>query len=73
VGVANMKLYDRDYSILNEKEIIEWNRVKESEKNGALLGRINKFREYPKAARHYSSLFPNNYFDIEELKDEKYS
>ncbi len=25
-----------------------------------------------KAARHYSSLFPNNYLDIEELKDEKY-
>lgn len=67
-----MKLYERDYSILNEEEIIEWNRVKESEKNGTLFGRINKFREYPKAARHYSSLFPNNYLDIEELKDEKY-
>lgn len=67
-----MKLYERDYCILNEEEIIEWNRVKESEKNGALFGRINKFREYPKAARHYSSLFPNNYLDIKELKDEKY-
>ncbi|MGE7623533.1 hypothetical protein ACQKMD_10855 [Viridibacillus sp. NPDC096237] len=67
-----MKLYERDYSILNEGAIIEWNRVKESEKNGTRFGRINKFSEYSKAARHYSSLFANNYLDIEELKDEKY-
>ncbi len=33
-----MKPYERDYSILNEEEIIEWNRVKESEKNETRLG-----------------------------------
>lgn len=64
-----MKLYERDYSILNEEEIIEWNRVKESEKKGTLFGESNKFRDHPKVARH-SSLFPNNYLDIVDLKDE---
>lgn len=34
-----------------------------------MLGKINLFREYPKAARHYLSLFPNNWLDIEELKE----
>lgn len=67
-----MKLYERDYFVLSEEEKIEWKRVKESETNGTLFGKINKFREYPKASRHYSTLFPNNYLDIEELRDENY-
>ena len=27
------------------------------------------FRQYPKAIRHYNSLFPNNYMDVVELED----
>ncbi|WP_245154071.1 Shedu anti-phage system protein SduA domain-containing protein [Jeotgalibacillus proteolyticus] len=57
---------------MTKEEILEWKRVKNSEKDGILFGRINKFREYPKAARHYSTLFPNNYLDIQELKNEEY-
>ncbi len=70
-----MKIYERDYSKLTEQEIKDWEELKLKEivnKNDTKL-RIRKslFRQYPKAVRHYLSLFPNNYLDIEELKDEK--
>ena len=37
--------------------------------NGKFSVRRNLFHKYPKAARHFLSLFPNNYLDIAELKD----
>lgn len=67
-----MNLYLRDYSSLTDEETKQWEAIKESEYNSSLFGKINKFREYPKAARHYLSLFPNNYLDIEELRDEEH-
>lgn len=69
-----MKIYDRDYTILTETEEEEWESVKQREiiyYNGKQsLARKSLFREYPKAARHYLSLFPNNYLDIEDLQNE---
>lgn len=68
-----MKLFDRDFLIITEdekeleKKIIDKNTIK--------LGKLkaynsNMFREFPKAVRHYNSLFPNNYLDIVDLKNE---
>nr|BAJ06894.1 putative uncharacterized protein [uncultured bacterium] len=68
-----MRLYDRDYSSLTPDEQSEWRSVKAKEtvsKVGDLAITVNLFRDYPKAARHFTSLFPNNYLDIVELKDE---
>lgn len=65
-----MKLYkNKDYRSLSEEEEKMYRGIKESEKVRKLFGRINKFREYPKAARHFEHLFPNNYLDIVELED----
>ena len=69
-----MWLVNRDYRVLTEKEKIKYEEIREKEKfnqNGKmlLLGRRNLFREYPKAARYYQQLFPNNYLDIVELQD----
>ncbi|WP_025723557.1 hypothetical protein [Paenibacillus polymyxa] len=68
-----MKIYERDYTYLTDEELKLWDEKKEAEKVGKLGGkwiRKSLFREYPKAARHFMSLFPNNYLDIEELKNE---
>lgn len=72
-----MGAYKRDYLTLTEEEKKEYERIKAKEKmdedgKPLFLGRRNLFREYPKAARHYESLFPNYYLDAVELKDEKY-
>lgn len=68
-----MKIYERDYSILTKDEYMQWNNIKQKEI--IYIGdkqsnfKKNLYREYPKAVRHYLSLFPNNYLDIEDLKD----
>lgn len=65
-----MALYKRDYTKLTDEELISWEAVKEQEKAGkGNLKKANLFRQYPKAARHYMSLFPNHYLDIEELQE----
>lgn len=70
-----MKIYDRDYTKLEKDEIKEWEMLKEKEivyVNGkATRFRRGLFRKYPKACRHYLSIFPNNYLDIEELQEEE--
>ncbi|MFC6040128.1 Shedu anti-phage system protein SduA domain-containing protein [Paenisporosarcina macmurdoensis] len=69
-----MKLSNRDYLELTDEEIAAWKIVQEKENikiEGVSFGKRNHFREYPKAVRHYLSLFPNKYLDIEELKDEE--
>jgi hypothetical protein len=71
-----MKLYERDYNLLTEAEKKEWENVKQREiifyhDGKPSIARRNLFREYPKAVRHYLSLFPNNYLDIEDLQNEK--
>ena len=65
-------LYERDYTELTQDEIKEKEKI-DSEGGhvtGAKFGRRNFFYKYPKAVRHNMSLFPNNYMDIQLLKDE---
>lgn len=65
-----MKAYERDYTVLTSAERSEYDQILEKEKVsklGELDIRVNLFREYPKAARHFMSLFPNNYLDIVDL------
>ena len=69
-----MGIFDRDYRILTEDEKEEYKIIKEKEIINSSSGKKSRFRkilfhEYPKAARHYMHLFPNNYLDIVELKD----
>lgn len=68
-----MNLYDRDYFKLLADEYEEWQLLQQQEivrKIGAVEIKRSRFRDYPKAARHFIHLFPNNYLDIIELKDE---
>ncbi|MGA6841352.1 Shedu anti-phage system protein SduA domain-containing protein [Priestia megaterium] len=71
-----MKLYKgQDYRFLNKNDQLEYERVRESERKYPLASgirggiRVNKFHEYPKPARHYKHLFPNNYLDTIELQN----
>lgn len=67
-----MKLYDRDYTILTAEEEAEFRLLKEQEvveQIGTFKLERPLFHKYPKAARHYISLFPNNYLDIFDLRD----
>jgi hypothetical protein len=69
-----VKLYKRDYTKLTAEELAEWNSIREDEivqASGELVVRRSRFHDYPKAARHYDSLFPNNYLDPLELKDKE--
>jgi len=65
-------MHSRDYRKLTAIENDEWERVKKEEVVGSIGTkelRKSLFSKYPKAARHYIKLFPNNYLDIVELKD----
>lgn len=66
-----MRLQSRDYlQGLTDEEEKQYNKVLEEERLGLpKFGRKNLFYKYPKAARHHLSLFPNNYLDINELKE----
>lgn len=69
-----MGLFGRDYRFLTQEERKQWDEVLERERyneDGSRLpiGKRNLFREYPKAARYYDQLFPNNYLDIVDLQD----
>lgn len=71
-----MWLFGRDYKALTEEERNEWDKVlkrEEYNEDGSklLIGKRNLFREYPKAARHYKQLFPNNYLDIVDLQEKE--
>lgn len=69
-----MDTFEKDYTKLTQKDIKLWESIKLKEEmkiDGKLIARKNLFREYPKAVRHYLTLFPNNYLDIEELKKEE--
>lgn len=67
-----MKLYPHDYTQLTPNEIEEWRSINASE----AIGKINNpfvlarnFFDYPKAVRHFDSLFPNNYLDPADLRN----
>lgn len=66
-----MKLFKRNYHYLTDHEKSIYDELKEKEiiHNGKFKVRKSLFHSYPKAARHFISLFPNNYLDILELKD----
>lgn len=71
-GLNMMYLCKRDYCTLTPAEAEEWNSLKQKEidrKTGRFSIRKSSFLDYPKAVRHYLSLFPNNYLDIMELGD----
>lgn len=66
-----MSLYERNFTTITDEERLIWEEMKEQEKSG--LGNLRKrnlFLKYPKAVRHYLSLFPNHYLDVMELRDE---
>jgi hypothetical protein len=71
-----MSLYKKDFSKITQEEKIEWDNLKKQEivegPNG-LNGLVRKslYREYPKAVRHFLSLFPNYFLDGVELQSEK--
>lgn len=64
-------LFDRDYTKLTAEEVQEKEKIDADYGHvaGARFGRRNFFYKYPKAVRHNMSLFPNNYMDIQMLKD----
>ena len=62
-------LYDRDYSTLLPSEIEERDKLNKKYRSFK-VGLCVPFLEYPKAVRHNLSLFPNNYLDIVDLKNE---
>jgi len=66
-----MKLFERDYTQLTDDEYAQWQELR-GEEVADKLGKFrqSRFRDYPKAVRHFLSLFPNQYLDIVELKDE---
>lgn len=68
-----MDLFDRDFSTLTVEEETEWRELQQLEVVNT-FGRFSviqsRFHQYPRAVRHYLSLFPNQYLDIVELKDE---
>ena len=68
-----MKLYERDYCAITPEEQAEWEAEKAKEVvyiDGKETGfRRCRFHLYPKAVRHFTSLFPNNYLDTYELKE----
>ena len=68
-----MNLYDRDYSELIGDDQDYWEKMVEEEnahKKEKFFIEIPKFREHPKAIRHFQSLFPNNYLDPVDLTSE---
>lgn len=68
-----MKLYDADYTKLSSEDEAKYRSLQQTElvgKFGQFEIRRSRFREYPKAVRHFIHLFPNNYLDIIELQDE---
>jgi len=66
-----MKLFSRDYNALLPEEEKRFAQIKRRERIKGSIGRKNLFRKYPRAARHNQQLFPNNYLDVVELKDEE--
>ena len=57
---------------MTEEEILEKQEIDDEygQVSGARFGKINLFHKYPKAVRHKKSLFPNNYMDIQLLRNE---
>lgn len=64
-------LFERDFTQLTAEELQEKEKI-ETENGkafGGKYGKENCMHKYPKAVRHSLSLFPNNYMDIQLLKE----
>jgi len=70
-----MNNQNRDYNTITALEKLEWEALQEKEivyHNGQPTKiRKSQYRHYPKAVRHYISLFPNNFIDAVDLIAEK--
>ncbi|QHS60843.1 Shedu anti-phage system protein SduA domain-containing protein [Chitinophaga agri] len=62
-----MSLFDRSYFSITNEEKKEWTDLVAEEK----LKKIGLYRSYPKAVRHYLSLFPGNLLDAVDLIDKE--
>ncbi len=66
-------LYERDYNLgLTEDELIQYRNITGRDfgaDRSSGFGRVNTPSKYPKAARMFKTLFPNNYLDFIDLKD----
>lgn len=69
-----MFLFDRDFRNLSDDENQEYQKIKAIGVNRLNSIIITKphFYDYPKAVRHYLSLFPNNYLDPADLLNSCY-
>jgi hypothetical protein len=71
---SDMKLYERDYTQITADEEAAWKALQQQEtisQNGRFSITQSLFRQYPKAVRHFISLFPINYLDAVELENEQ--
>lgn len=70
-----MKLQERDFTKLHKAERKAFESILQREVAGTeetkIWGRQCLYHEYPKAARHFTSLFPNNFLDERELQEEQ--
>jgi len=66
-----MKIYDIDYSVLSDADRKLWEEIQEQEivyRDGKpSILRYTLRHKYPRAARHFETLFPNNYIDNVDL------
>jgi Domain of unknown function (DUF4263) len=63
-----MALYERDYTVLtdDEREILK--RIENRQEKAILGTKVLSYKSFPKAIRHYKTLFPNHYLDVYDLK-----
>ena len=69
-------LYDRDFRILTDLELKQWEKAKlymdkaRKQKQGLSIKQFYRFHELmPNAAYHYESIFPNNFLNTKHLED----
>lgn len=66
-----MKLYERNYNTISEEEKLIWDTVKDNEivwiEGKPSIIKKPLYHKYPKAVRHFLSLFPNNFIDRIDL------
>lgn len=70
-----MELYKRDYTTITDAEKNEWKEVKKKEKvvlnDTSLELTTTLYHKYPKAVKHYLSLFPNQFIDPTDLRNDQ--
>jgi len=66
-----MKLYKEDYNVISDNDRKLWEELKEKEiiyQNGQPTKiKRSRRKEYPKAVRHFLSVFPNNFIDFVDI------